>query len=73
MSTLNENLKECEQELFEELIAVILFLNSNGVPIKTVKEMLKGLTERAFIKYKNDNILERFKDDIRHPRGFKNE
>ena len=34
----NVDLEKCEQELFEELLSVILFLNNNGIPLDSVKE-----------------------------------
>ena len=57
-------LLECENSLFEELVAVILLLNSNGVPIKEAKSMINKKVDTAFFEYKNRNILEKFKKEM---------
>ena len=47
-------LDEAEQSLFEELLAVILFLNANGMPLDKVKEMILVKVDRAFLEYKEN-------------------
>ena len=56
-----EELEKCEKHLFEELLAVILFLNKNGIAIERVKEMINIKVDRAFIEY--EELKERFKRD----------
>lgn len=56
-------LDEAEQSLFEELLAVILFLNANGMPLDQVKEMILVKVEIAFLEYEEFNIREKWKKD----------
>ena len=54
-------IEKAEQELFEELLTVILFLNNNGIPLDNVKEMILMKVDRAFITYEEQKIRERFR------------
>ena len=56
-------LDEAEQSLFEELLAVILFLNANGMPLDKVKEMILVKVDRAFLEYKENDIREKLNQD----------
>ena len=44
-------LEEAEQELFETIISVILYLNKNGIRLDAVREMIQMKVEDAFAQY----------------------
>ena len=60
-----KELEKCEKHLFEELFAVISFLNKNGIPLENVEEMINIKVDRAFIEYKKlrDNKGDIFQND----------
>ena len=64
MNEQEKDLEKCEQELFEELLSVILFLNNNGIPLDSVKEMILMKVDRAFIAYEENKIRDRFREDF---------
>jgi len=64
MNEQEKDLEKCEQELFEELLSVILFLNNNGIPLDNVKEMILMKVDRAFIAYEENKIRDRFSEDF---------
>jgi hypothetical protein len=64
MNEQEKDLVKAEQELFEELLIVILFLNNNGIPLDNVKEMILMKVDKAFIVYKEQKIRERCREDF---------
>ena len=64
MNEQEKDLEKCEQELFEELLSVILFLNNNGIPLDSVKEMILMKVDRAFIAYEENKVRDRFRKDF---------
>ena len=64
MNEQEKDLEKCEQELFEELLSVILFLNNNGIPLDSIKEMILMKVDRAFIAYEENKIRDRFREDF---------
>ena len=64
MNEQEKDLEKCEQELFEELLSVILFLNNNGIPLDSVKEMILMKVDIAFITYEENKIRDRFREDF---------
>ena len=62
MNEQEKDLEKAEQELFEELLSVILFLNNNGIPLDSVKEMILMKVDRAFIAYEENKIRDRFRE-----------
>jgi len=65
MNKQEKDLEKCHNELFEELLTAILFLNHNGVPIDNIRKMILIIVDRVFITYEEQKIRERFKDIIR--------
>ena len=64
MNEQEKDLIKCENSLFEELLDTILFLNSNGIHIDRVKEMISLKVAEAFIAYKEKKLRERFRKDF---------
>ena len=64
MNEQEKDLEKCEQELFEELLTVILFLNNNGIPLDSVREMILMKVDRAFIAYEENKVRDRFRKDF---------
>ena len=62
MNEQEKDLEKCEQELFEELLSVILFLNKNGMALNMVYEMILKKVDRAFIAYEENKIRDRFRE-----------
>ncbi len=58
---LKKDLEQCEGDLIDTIGTSILFLNCNGVPLDTVREMVQQKVDRAFEFYEDENVLERFK------------
>ena len=51
MNEQEEDLATAEQELFETIISVILYLNKNGTRLDRVREMIQMKVEDAFSQY----------------------
>jgi len=45
------DLEKAEQSLFDELMAVILYLNKNGIELSTIREMVDMKVADAFSQY----------------------
>ena len=46
-----KDLEKAEQELFEIIISIILYLNKNGIRLDAVREMIQMKVEDAFAQY----------------------
>ena len=57
-----KDVQQAEQELFKELLSVILFLNKNGMALNMVYEMILKKVDRAFIAYEENKIRDRFRE-----------
>ena len=51
MNEQEKDLEEAEQELFETIISMILYLNKNGIRLDAVREMIQLKVEDAFAQY----------------------
>ena len=51
MNKQEKDLEEAEQELFETIISMILYLNKNGIRLDAVREMIQLKVEDAFAQY----------------------
>ena len=51
MNEQEKDLEKAEQELFETVISMILYLNMNGVRLDRVREMIQMKVEDAFAQY----------------------
>ena len=47
----DEELDKAEQEFFETIISMILYLNKNGIRLDAVREMIQLKVEDAFSQY----------------------
>jgi len=47
----DNELEKAEQDTFDMLMSVILFLNTNGMPMDSVKECIYGKVKEAFDRY----------------------
>ena len=47
----DEELDKAEQEFFETIISMILYLNKNGLRLDAVREMIQMKVEDAFAQY----------------------
>ena len=47
----DEELDKAEQEFFETIISIILYLNKNGIRLDAVREMIQMKVEDAFAQY----------------------
>ena len=47
----DEELDKAEQEFFETIISMILYLNKNGIRLDAVREMIQMKVEDAFDQY----------------------
>ena len=56
MNEQEKDLDKCEERLFEELLGVILYLNKNGIPLDSVREMILMKVDEAFIAYEVHNL-----------------
>ena len=56
MNEQEKELDKCEERLFEELLGVILYLNKNGIPLDSVREMILMKVDEAFIAYEEHNL-----------------
>ena len=64
MNEQEKDLEKCEQELFEELLSVILFLNNNGMRLDIVKSLIYIKVDEAFSAYEELDLRKRFKEDF---------
>lgn len=63
---MNEQVKDLlqsEQELQDMIMSCILYLNSNGIHIERVKEMINKTVETAFELYESEDVLNKFYED----------
>ena len=51
MNEQEKYLEEAEQEFFETIISMILYLNKNGIRLDAVREMIQLKVEDAFAQY----------------------
>ena len=63
MNEQEEDLTTAEQELFETIISVILYLNKNGTRLDRVREMIQMKVEDAFSQY--PKLSEKYDEDLR--------
>ncbi len=63
MNEQEEDLATAEQELFETIISVILYLNKNGTRLDRVREMIQMKVEDAFSQY--PKLSEKYDEDLR--------
>tara|TARA_Y100000782_G_scaffold16550_1_gene16901 strand:- start:370 stop:576 length:207 start_codon:yes stop_codon:yes gene_type:complete len=63
MNEQEEDLATAEQELFETIISVILYLNKNGTRLDRVREMIQMKVEDAFSQY--PKLAEKYDEDRR--------
>jgi NTP pyrophosphatase (non-canonical NTP hydrolase) len=56
MNEQEKDLDKCEERLFDELLGVILYLNKNGIPLDSVREMILMKVDTAFIAYEEHNL-----------------
>tara|TARA_R100000963_G_C4532140_1_gene33011 strand:- start:266 stop:484 length:219 start_codon:yes stop_codon:yes gene_type:complete len=59
-----KDVQQAEQELFEELLSVILFLNNNGMRLDIVKSLIYIKVDEAFSAYEELDLRKRFKEDF---------
>ena len=55
MNEQEKDLDKCEERLFEELLGVILYLNKNGIPLDSVREMILMKVDFIMLKQKTPN------------------
>ena len=63
MNEQEKDLEKAEQELFETIISVILYLNKNGIRLDRVREMIHMKVEDAFSQY--SELSKRYDEDLR--------
>jgi len=51
MNEQEKDLEKAEQEFFETIISMILYLNKNGLRLDAVREMIQMKVEDAFTQY----------------------
>ena len=51
MNEQEKDLEKAEQEFFETIISMILYLNKNGIRLDRVREMIQMKIEDAFTQY----------------------
>ena len=59
-----KDVQQAEQELFEELLSVILFLNNHGMRLDIVKSLIYIKVDEAFSAYEELDLRKRFKEDF---------
>jgi hypothetical protein len=59
-----KDVQQAEQELFEELLSVILFLNNNGMRLDIIKSLIYIKVDEAFSAYEELDLRKRFKEDF---------
>ena len=63
MNEQEKDLEKAEQELFETIISVILYLNKNGTRLDRVREMIQMKVEDAFSQY--PKLSKKYDEDLR--------
>ena len=63
MNEQQKDLEKAEQELFETIISVILYLNKNGTRLDRVREMIQMKVEDAFSQY--PKLSKKYDEDLR--------
>ena len=51
MNKQEKDLEKAEQELFETIFTMILYLNKNGIRLDAIREMIQIKVEDAFAQY----------------------
>ena len=51
MNEQEKDLEKAEQELFETIFTMILYLNKNGIRLDAVRDMIQMKVEDAFAQY----------------------
>ena len=51
MNEQEKDLEKAEQELFETILTMILYLNKNGIRLDAVRDMIQMKVEDAFAQY----------------------
>ena len=51
MNEQEKDLEKAEQEFFETIISMILYLNKNGIRLDAVRDMIQMKVEDAFAQY----------------------
>ena len=51
MNEQEKDLEKAEQEFFETIISMILYLNKNGIRLDAVRDMIQMKVEDAFTQY----------------------
>ena len=51
MNEQEKDLEKAEQEFFETIMTMILYLNKNGIRLDAVREMIQMKVEDAFAQY----------------------
>ena len=51
MNEQENDLEKAEEEFFETIISMILYLNKNGIRLDAVREMIQMKVEDAFAQY----------------------
>ena len=59
-----KDVQQAEQELFKELLSVILFLNNNGMRLDIVKSLIYIKVDEAFSAYEELDLRKRFNEDF---------
>jgi len=65
----SEQVKELlntEQELQDMIMSCILYLNSNGIHIERVKEMINIKVKTAFELYESEDVLNKFYEELKN-------
>ena len=60
MNEQEKDLEKAEQELFETIISIILYLNKNGIRLDAVREMIQMKVDDAFSQYPGSRFSELF-------------
>jgi hypothetical protein len=64
MNKILKDVQQAEQELFEELLSVILFLNNNGMRLEIIKSLIYIKVDEAFSAYEELDLRKRFNEDF---------
>jgi hypothetical protein len=61
-----KDLLQSEQELQDMIMSCILYLNSNGIHIERVKEMINIKVKTAFELYESEDVLNKFYEEFKN-------
>ena len=64
MNKILKDVQQAEQELFEELLSVILFLNNNGMRLEIIKSLIYIKVDESFSAYEELDLRKRFNEDF---------